>query len=117
MFWKDQPMSLPTQTRQYRRSPLRLLVVPAITLPCLGYFVTHGESGRYGTEAGVQLRAELSSKQAVLNSLAEERAGLEKRVELLSDGTLERDMIDERARRTLNTATTDEIVILFDRTE
>ncbi|WP_062010876.1 septum formation initiator family protein [Aureimonas sp. AU4] len=110
-------MSLPTQTRQYRRSPLRLLVVPAITLPCLGYFVTHSESGRYGTEAGVQLRAELAAKQATLDGLLDQRTGIEKRVELLSDGTLERDMIDERARRTLNTANTDEIVILFGQKE
>ncbi|MBB3949858.1 FtsB family cell division protein [Aureimonas jatrophae] len=107
-------MTLPTQTRQYRRSPLRLLVVPAITLPCLGYFITHAESGRYGTEAGIQLRVELGAKQATLNSLLKQRSGIEKRVQLLSDGTLERDMIDERARRTLNTANADEIVILFE---
>lgn len=101
------------QTRQKRKSWLKPLIVPAITLPCLVYFAQHSQSGRYGVEAGAQMAAELARKTAVYDQLVAERKGLEQRVRLLSDGTLERDMIDERARRALNMSNDDEITILM----
>jgi cell division protein FtsB len=100
-------------TKQKRRSRLSQLVVPAITLPCLAYFVFHAQSGRYGTEASVALKEELARKQAVYAEIVGTREALETRVRLLSDGTLERDMIDERARRSLNLSNDDEVTILL----
>ncbi len=100
-------------TKQKRKSWVSQLVVPAITLPCLAYFVFHAQNGRYGTEASVALQAELLHKQADYAELVESREALETRVRLLSDGTLERDMIDERARRSLNLSNADEVTILL----
>ena len=100
-------------TKQKRRSWLSQLVVPAITLPCLAYFVFHAQSGRYGTEASVALKEELARRQTEYAALVETREALETRVRLLSDGTLERDMIDERARRSLNLSNADEVTILL----
>ncbi len=100
-------------TKQKRKSWISQLVVPAITLPCLAYFVFHAQSGRYGSEASIALRDELSRKQTEYAALVETREALETRVRLLSDGTLERDMIDERARRSLNLSNVDEVTILL----
>ncbi|WP_279478610.1 septum formation initiator family protein [Aureimonas sp. SK2] len=100
-------------TKQKRRSWLSRLVVPAITLPCLAYFVSHAQTGRYGTEASVALKEDLARKQIAYAELVEARQALETRVRLLSDGTLERDMIDERARRALNLSNEDEVTILL----
>ena len=84
------------RTIQKRQSRIGGLIVPAITVSFLAYFAIHAHSGKYGIEA----KAELTRDLAV------------KRVQLLHDGTLERDMIDERARRALNVTTPEEIVIL-----
>ncbi len=100
-------------TKQKRKSWLQPLIVPAITLPCLAYFAMHAQSGRYGIEAGAALQTELQQKSSVYDELVSQREALEQRVELLSDGTLERDMIDERSRGSLNLSTADEVTILL----
>mgnify|MGYP002040714770 FL=1 len=51
-------------------------------------------------------------REAQLADFAKERAALETRVQSLRDGSLQRDMVDERARRALNMGNEDEIVIL-----
>lgn len=100
------------QTRQKRKSWLKPLIVPAITIPCLIYFAQQSQGGRYGVEAGLVMQAEQVRKTQVFEELLAERKALEQRVKLLSDGTFERDMIDERARRALNMSNEDEITIL-----
>ena len=47
-------------------------------------------------------RAQAVELQAKLDAIAGERVELERRVQLLHDGTLEKDMLDEQARRALN---------------
>lgn len=47
-----------------------------------------------------------------LAKLTQARVALERQVELMSDGSLERDMIDEISRYQLNMSRTDEIVIM-----
>lgn len=100
------------RTIQKRHSHMGRLIVPAITISFLAYFAVHAQSGRYGSKAEVTLTRELALRNAALEELAMRRQELEQRVQLLHDGTLERDMIDERARRALNVAMEDEIVIL-----
>ena len=100
------------RTIQKRKNYLGRLVVPAITASFLAYFVLHAHSGQYGIEAKADLARELADRSAKLDEVTVARERLEKRVQLLHDGTLERDMIDERARRALNVVSVDEIVIL-----
>lgn len=100
------------QTRQKRKTFLGKLVVPAITASVLGYFAVQVQSGRYGLDAKAELAIEQGKRQAEYDLLVAEREALEQRVQLLSDGTLERDMIDEQARRALNMSTDREITIL-----
>ncbi|WP_062116579.1 FtsB family cell division protein [Aureimonas sp. AU40] len=100
------------RTKQKRKSWFTPLIVPAITLPCLAYFAMQSQTGRYGLEASQEMRGELAAKTKAYDDLVLSRKALEQRVKLLSDGTLERDMIDERARRALNMSNDDEITIL-----
>ena len=100
------------RTIQKRKTYLGQLIVPAITASFLAYFAIHAHSGQYGIEAKADLARQLANRSAKLDELTGQRERLEKRVQLLHDGTLERDMIDERARRALNVVTADEIVIL-----
>ncbi|MBE7186295.1 MAG: septum formation initiator family protein [Methylobacterium mesophilicum] len=99
-------------TKQYRKSKLAKLVVPAVTCSFLAYFAVHAQSGRYGLEAKQQLAQTLASSQSNYEKLKKQRERLEQRVQLLHDGTLDRDMIDERARQALNYSSPDDVVIL-----
>ena len=100
------------RTIQKRQRKIGVLIVPAITASFLAYFAIHAKSGQYGLDAKAELARQLDVRQAALGELVDKRERLEKRVQLLHDGTLERDMIDERARHALNMANPDEIIIL-----
>ena len=105
-------MAKPTLTRQYRKSKLARLVVPVAASGFLAYFALHAQSGRYGLDAKGELLTTLAGSQARYDQLRQQRERLEQRVQLLQPGTLDRDMIDERARRALNFAAANEIVIM-----
>ena len=100
------------RTRQHRNSKMGRLIVPAITLSFLAYFAFHAQSGKYGIESKQILTAELASTTARYDKLLNRREKLERRVQLLHDGTLERDMIDESARRLLGYTAPDEVTIM-----
>lgn len=100
------------RTRQYRETRMGRLIVPAVACSFLAYFAFHAQTGKYGLEAKTLLVHDLSDSQHRLDLLVAQRERLEKRVQLLHDGTLERDMIDERARQALNLSAPDEIIIL-----
>ncbi|MGI9400725.1 MAG: FtsB family cell division protein, partial [Rhizobiaceae bacterium] len=78
----------------------------------LSYFVYHAMNGRYGTESLAKLGDEARHLEFELAALTSERMKLDAQVLLLHDGTLERDMLDEVARNTLNLLTPDEVAIL-----
>ena len=87
---------------------------PVGTLLVLGYFGFHAFSGQYGIRAHLAFEKKEAALLNDLTVLQERRSKLEARVLLLRDGSMEKDMVDERARRTLNLARTDEIVIALD---
>ena len=78
---------------------------------CLCYFAYHTVTGTYGLRSAKVMEAKIAELQIKSQSLAERRSYLEKQVELMSDGTLDADMLDERARLLLSVAREDEIVI------
>src|ERR1700680_1533414 len=89
---------------------------PAITGPVLGislvcYFAYHLFVGDRGLLAWMELSQELRDGKATLAALALERQTLERRVGLLQPDHLDPDMLDERARATLNLVGPNEIVI------
>jgi cell division protein FtsB len=99
-------------TRHHKKRRFGRFVVPAITVAFLSYFSyhsIHGDLGLHATERFERLRFE---KSAELAKLTASRTALERQVQLMSDGSLERDMIDEMSRYQLNVSRSDEIVIL-----
>ena len=85
--------------------------MPLITIAFLSYFGYHSIHGDYGLKATEKFDRQRIERQARLDELTQQRQTLEKEVALLSDGSLERDMLDEKARFGLNMSRADEIVI------
>ena len=103
-------------TRQKRKSNRDRLVVPALAVAFLGYFGFHtfnGDLGIYSTERLDRYQAGLKVQ---LDDLTRARDSLQHRVSLLRDGSIEKDMLDEQARRQLNVSRADEVTILLDPT-
>ena len=85
--------------------------VPAIAAAFLSYFGYHAFQGEFGIYAGYAFDERIEVLEAELEAVRQRRSDLEHRVALLRDGTLEKDMLDEHARRALNLAHENEIVI------
>ena len=99
-----------TKQRKKRRSGA--LIVPALATVFLSYFGFHAWHGEFGIFSSYQLVDRKADLEAKLAGLRSERQSLEGRVLLLQDGTIEKDMLDEQARRALNLSQADEIVIM-----
>jgi cell division protein FtsB len=108
-MWKRQG---PFWTRQHRNRKTGALIVPAITAVFLTYFGYHAYHGEFGIESRHHLEARAAKLQAELDTVREERTHLEHRIKLLQDGTIEKDMLDEQARKALGFSHPDEVTIL-----
>lgn len=104
-------------TRQHKKRKSGALIVPAIAAAFLCYFGYHAFQGEFGIYAKYAFEERIVTLEAELEAIRARRAELEHRVALLSDGSLEKDMLDEHARRALNLAHEDEIVIYRSRTD
>ena len=93
------------------RSPVARWLTPLGTLLVLGYFGFHAFNGQYGIRASLAFQTREAELVDQLTVLQERRERLEARVLLLREGTLERDMVDERARKLLGLARADEVLI------
>ena len=81
-------------------------------LACVGgYFVFAGVQGDYGVFRRVELTAERDALAAELAGLDAEAARLRARIGRLSDGFVDLDLLDERARVVLGLARADEVVV------
>ncbi len=99
-------------TRQHKQRKTGRLIVPAISALFLAYFGFHAYHGEYGIYSKYRYEAQGVELQAKLDAARAQRMDVERRVQLLHDGTLEKDMLDEQARRALNLTQENEIVIL-----
>lgn len=99
-------------TRQHRERNTGRLIVPGLAILFLSYFGFHAYHGELGIYSKYQLQARAVDLQAQLDTVRSKRVDLERRVQLLHDGTLEKDMLDEQARRALNLSHSDEITII-----
>jgi cell division protein FtsB len=79
-----------------------------------GYFVYHAVQGDRGVIAWIQVSQRLAQAKADLDTSNAERAAMEQRVALLSNSSLDLDMLEERARIMLNFSHPDDLVILLD---
>lgn len=98
-------------TRQRKSRRHGALIVPAIAVVFISYFGYHAFHGDYGIHAAKKLADRAEALRVELAEVRAERADMERRLAMLRDGTIERDMLDEHARRALNVAREDEVVI------
>jgi cell division protein FtsB len=106
--WFDEAM--PLRPRVPRM--LRAVVPPLLALGLTGYFVFHAFHGDHGVLARMRLERQVESLTKELELVRGEREAIEKRVSLLRPQSLDPDMLEERARRTLGYAHPNEVIIL-----
>lgn len=78
------------------------------------YFIYHSISGERGILAYVKLKKQLVVRSEILNELKTERKKLEASVKLINPKTLDKDMVDELARRELGLIGKDEVMLILD---
>jgi cell division protein FtsB len=92
----------------------RHIVGPVVGICATGYFAFHAINGDRGMLALRQLSQRVTIAQADFDDARRQRQILETKVRLLSPGSLDPDMLDERARLMLNYGYGDEIVVIPD---
>jgi cell division protein FtsB len=80
------------------KSFLTGLALYTMAAALIGYFGVNAYTGKYGLHAQAALDQEMIALTAELARLKQERVTLEQRVSLLRAGSLDPDMLDERAR-------------------
>ncbi len=100
-------------TRQYKQRKTGRLIIPVLCAAFVAYFGFHAYHGQYGINSRERLEEQTARLQIQLGKLQAQRSELEKRVRLLHDGTLEKDMLDELARKALNMSDPDEVIIML----
>ena len=76
------------------------------------YFVFYTINGERGLRRYLHLRKEVGYAEQLAERYSREKHELEEKVRLLSSGSLDLDMLDERARTVLNFVSDDEFIIL-----
>ena len=97
--------------REMRRRA-KVLVAPVFGLALIGYFAYHLVEGDRGLRAWLRVTQELGRAKENLAAAAAERRALEHRVSHLRSDHVDPDLLDAQARKTLDVAAPDEIVIM-----
>ncbi len=99
-------------TRQYKKRRTGAVILPLTAVVFLTYFGFHAWHGEFGIYSSYELADRKAMLETRLADVKAERRQLESRVMLMQDGTIEKDMLDEQARRALNLTKPDEITII-----
>ncbi len=102
---------LPIVTRQRRRSWIQALWMPVVTAGFIGYFGYHAFTGSFGIPAMDRLELQGRELATNLDSLRQQHQALETKVARLRPESLDADVVDVAARRTLNVMRSDEVVV------
>jgi cell division protein FtsB len=93
------------------RRRARFIIGPVLGVALVGYFAYHLVQGDRGMMAWMRLSRQVHDAKEQLATVEGERRTLEHRVDLLRPEHIDGDMLDERARATLNLIGPNEIVI------
>ncbi len=99
-------------TRQHKQTRKGRLIIPALAAGFVSYFGYHAYHGELGIYASKDYEAQIFALQGQLAEAKGRREAMEKRLHLIEDGTLDKDMLDEQARRALDLTQADEITIM-----
>jgi cell division protein FtsB len=91
----------------------RRAILPCIIALAALYFGLYAVFGPKGFQILHEREAELALANAELDILKDEQEALERRVRLLNGRAVDRDLLEEEARRTLNMAHPDEVIVLM----
>ena len=94
------------------RDRARFVVGPVLGVCAMGYFAYHVVHGDRSLMAWWNIKQRVAAAKGALVQSRTEREKLEKRVRLLNPGSLDPDMLEERARVMLNYGYADDIIIL-----
>ncbi len=97
------------------RARARFVVGPVLGICAVGYFAYHVVHGDRGLIAWWNIKQRVVAAKEAATQTRDERQALEKRVRLLNPGSLDPDMLEERAMLMLNYGYKDDIVILQER--
>jgi cell division protein FtsB len=89
----------------------RHVVGPVVGCLLVGYFSYHAIEGDRGVRAYFKLDRDIAEAQFTKNDVASHRAALEARVAMLSPGSLDTDLLEERARIVLGFVPSDSLVV------
>ena len=101
------------QVRREFHRRLKSLAAQLLGACVAGYFIYHAVQGDRGILAWLRVNQQLEAAQLELGASTAERAALEQRVALLSNSSLDLDMLEERARVMLNFSDPDDLVIFL----
>ncbi|KEC55515.1 FtsB family cell division protein [Bartonella koehlerae] len=99
-------------TKQKRRSIKMRFVLPLMTVGVLSYFSYHIYHGEYGLYSRNEVNQYIAELEKELQKLEAKRMLIEKRISLLRNGHIEKDMLDEYVRKNLNFSKPNELTIL-----
>jgi cell division protein FtsB len=102
-------------TRSRRRFLLFTVAFYAFSAGAVGYFAWHAQHGDRGLKAKSAYKIRIAEVTREIEAVKAERAEWEHRVALLRVDNLDRDLLDEQARRLLNLSHKNDVVIIFDR--
>ena len=91
-------------TRRWLRAGLIALALYTVAGAVIGYFGVNAYSGNRGLRAKQDLDEQIAQLNGELAGFKAQRAAWERRVLLLRSGSIDPDMLDERARVLLNYA-------------
>lgn len=96
------------------RSILRSAGLPAVAIIAMGFFIYNAVLGPNGLMMLKDIRAEVAQKNAEYSVLEKKRAVAQNHVDLLDPKRgADPDMVDELARKQLNVARPDEVVVVL----
>jgi cell division protein FtsB len=99
-------------TRQKKRTDRSKFILPSLMIFCLSYFSFHALHGTYGIYSAKHLEVRVRVLTQTLKERVMTREALERKVALLQDKHVERDMLEEQALRMLNYSNASDLVIL-----
>jgi cell division protein FtsB len=87
------------------------LIFAACVLSALGYLSFAALQGDYGLHRYIQVEADEERLRAELAALEAERSAISNKVRRMTAGSLDADLLDERARAVLGLTRPDELVL------
>jgi cell division protein FtsB len=100
-------------TRRRLRAILLPLALYAASGAASSYFLWHAMNGNRGMKAKVEFRETALALSRELAELKAERAGFERRIAMMRAQSVERDILEEEARRQLGRVHHNDVVVFL----